>query len=300
MRKWGSDPEAPWWVKLRRARVHIDEVRRCADALQHSEAWSIQREPAECAEGWVFRFKILQGIPADLSAVVGDAVANMRSALDYVAYELALCHVGEELSEEQEAATAFPICIDDAAFQRFFTQGRHGRVRSVLYGDAERKALQCVQPYALGDEARAVGVEWSTTPQEELLTDHAYALNTLWNIDKHRRLPGLAWGREGPCWPSGDSAAVAGYSRLAGELESLADGSVLVEVRGHPGGERPQVNLNQRIELVLLDDPSPYPSALVPRLERLHQVLSNWVVPRVFFVADGAPPPIGISFSPPV
>jgi hypothetical protein len=23
---WESDPEAPWWVKLRRARLHIDEV----------------------------------------------------------------------------------------------------------------------------------------------------------------------------------------------------------------------------------------------------------------------------------
>ena len=24
---WRSDPEAPWWVKLRRARLHIDEDR---------------------------------------------------------------------------------------------------------------------------------------------------------------------------------------------------------------------------------------------------------------------------------
>ena len=134
MREWGSDPEAPWWVKLRRARVHIDEVQRCADALGRSEAWSIQREPADCAEGWLFWFKIVQGIPADLSAVVGDSVANMRSALDYVAYELALRHVGEELSEEQEAATAFPICIDDEAFQRFFTNGQRGRLRGGLYG----------------------------------------------------------------------------------------------------------------------------------------------------------------------
>ena len=158
----------------------------------------------------------------------------------------------------------------------------------MLYGDAERKALQRVQPDALGDEARAVGVEWSATPEEELLTDHAYALNTLWNIDKHRRLPRLAGGVKDCAGHQVIRLRLLDIAGLPGNLEPLVDGSVLVEVQGHPGGGRPQVSLNQRIELVLLDDPSPYPSALVARLERLHQVLSNWVVPRIFFVADGA------------
>lgn len=301
MREWRSDPEAPWWVKLRRARVHIDEVQRCVDVLRSSGAWSVQRAPAECADGWVFRFKCNRAIPADLSAVVGDAVANMRSALDYVAYELAFRNVGE-LHREQEAATAFPICMDEAAFQRFFTEGRWGSVRAQLYGEADRRALQCVQPFALGDEARAHGVEWSTSSQDELLTDHAYALNTLWNIDKHRRLPGLAWAREGPWWFSGDAFAVRQYVEHVREFMPLEDNAVFLEVRGAPGSGRPQVNLNQEIDLVLTDDPSPYPSPLVARLDRLHQVLTGWVIPRVFIVAEsgpGSPPPIGIFFAPP-
>ncbi len=79
----------------------------------------------------------------------------------------------------------------------------------------------------------------------------------------------------------------------------LTDDSVLVEVRGAPGSGRPQVSLNLRIDLVLIDDPSPYPSALVPRLEHLHRLFSSWVIPGIFIVADGGAPPIGITFAPP-
>src|SRR5690242_8372649 len=180
MREWLEDPDAPWWAKLRRAQVHINEVRQRVDALQSAGIWSIEREPTAGADRWAYRFRINQAVPADLLAAVGDAVANMRSALDYVAYELARHHVvetGGEMGDEEEAATAFPIRVDQASFERFFVAGRWGPLRSRLYGDIERKGLQCVQPFALADEARAVGVQPSTDPQDNLLTDHAYALN---------------------------------------------------------------------------------------------------------------------------
>ena len=35
-----------------------------------------------------------------------------------------------------------------------------------------------------------------TPADQELQTDGAWALNTIWNIDKHRRLPELAWSRD--------------------------------------------------------------------------------------------------------
>jgi hypothetical protein len=91
---WRSDPEAPWWVKLRRARLHIDEVHQRVRALDASNPWSVEKEPAEDPDSWAFRFRIQRPIPADLCAAVGDAIANMRSALDYVAYELAVRHTG--------------------------------------------------------------------------------------------------------------------------------------------------------------------------------------------------------------
>jgi hypothetical protein len=56
MREWLEDPDAPWWAKLRRAQVHINEVRQRVDALQSAGIWSIEREPA--AGGCSSRFRI--------------------------------------------------------------------------------------------------------------------------------------------------------------------------------------------------------------------------------------------------
>ncbi len=83
------------------------------------------------------------------------------------------------------------------------------------------------------------------------------------------------------------------------EFAPLQDSTVLLELRGLPGSGQPQVDLHQEIDLVLTDDPSPYATPLVARLEHLHQALTGWVIPRIFIVAGGNPPPIMISFSAP-
>ena len=260
---WRSDPEAPWWVKLRRARLHIDEVHHRVRTLDASNPWPVEKEPAEDPDSWAFRFRIQRPIPADLCAAVGDAIANMRSALDYVAYELAVRHTGT-LGPRQEMATAFPICKDREAFDGFFTAGRWGPVRAEIFGETERLALQCVQPFALGEEARSAGVEWSTPADQELLTDGAWALNTVWNIDKHRRLPELAWGRnEFFYWQGADQFSIKGWRVLVPPGSFLEDNQLILELQGTQGNGRPDVKLTQEIDLLLADDPSPYKAALV-------------------------------------
>ena len=296
---WASDPEAPWWVKLRRARLHIDEVHQRVRVLDASKPWSVEKEPIEDPDGWAFRVRIHRPIPADLRAAVGDAIANMRAALDFAAYELAVRHTGT-LTSRQERATAFPICKDRVTFDRFFTVGQLGSVRTEIYGETERLALQCVQPFALGEEARSVGVEWSTPADQELLTDGAWALNTVWNIDKHRRLPELTWSRDRLFyWQGADQLSVKKWRELVPSGSSLEDNQLILELYGIHGNGRPDVRLMQEIDLLLADDPSPYKTALGDRLEQLHQSLGSWVLPRIFATADGNPPPIMISFRPP-
>ena len=208
--------------------------------------------------------------------MVADAVSNMRSALDNVAYELAHHHVGE-MDAKQKVATEFPICINEVAFRRFFRQGERGRLRGGLYGDLERKALECVQPFALSEEARVHGVERSTPLEDDLLMDEIYALNVLWNIDKHRRLPELAWALRFVFWPGDDAGPAYRWVGNVRELTPLQDDTVLGELRGLPGAGRRQMNPRPEVDLVLTDDPSPYGSPLVARLERLHQTLTGWV-----------------------
>lgn len=295
---WRSDPEAPWWVKLRRARLHIDEVHQRVRTLDASNPWSVEKEPAEDPDSWAFRFRIQRPIAADLCAAVGDAIANMRSALDYVAYELAVRHTGT-LAPRQEMATAFPICKDREAFDGFFIEGRWGPVRAEIFGETERLALQCVQPFALSEEARSAGVEWSTPADQELLTDGAWALNTVWNIDKHRRLPELSWGRDDLFWWQGAGQdSVKKWRALVPSGSFLEDNQLILELGAAQGNGRPDVKLMQEINLLLVDDPSPYKRALGERLEQLHQSLSSWVLPRIFVTAEGNPPPIMISFRP--
>ena len=252
---WRSDPEAPWWVKLRRARLHIDEVHQRVRTLDASNPWFIEKEPAEDPDSWAFRFRIQRPIPADLCAAVGDAIANMRSALDYVAYELAVRHTGT-LTPRQEMATAFPICKDREAFDEFFTAGRWGPVRAEIFGETERLALQCVQPFALGEEARSAGVEWSTPADQELLTDGAWALNTVWNIDKHRRLPELAWGRDDLFWWQGAGQdSVKKWRALVPSGSFLEDNQLILELGAAQGDGRPDVKLMQEINLLLMTIP---------------------------------------------
>jgi hypothetical protein len=115
-------------------------------------------------------------------------------------------------------------------------------------------------------------------------------------------------------WSSPDDVVYRWVGHV-GKLAPLRDGTVLGELRadrrrpcrlrlGKASRRRvakwPQTDPNFDVHLVLNDDPSPYTSPLVGRLERLHLSLVGWVVPRIFIVASGQPPPIMISFSAPM
>lgn len=68
----------------------------------------------------------------------------------------------------------------------------HGTRRD-MYGEQEKKALRCVQPFAFRDEANTNGVDIQANPHEEFVIDELHRLHTLSIVDKHRRLPLLAW-----------------------------------------------------------------------------------------------------------
>lgn len=191
------DPSWPWIAKLARAQHHIDTL---ADEIAEfqASAYKVSEERGANPDDIDLVLHLSAPIPEHFSTIVGDAIHNMRSSLDTLAFELARRHVDGKLSEKQERRTGFPIYLYKADSDEFFAS------RTVLYGPAQREALECVMP----------GHIWDSLPPEEALriigtrdddvrTDRLWILNNLWNIDKHRHLHLMVWQPDLMYWATG-------------------------------------------------------------------------------------------------
>jgi hypothetical protein len=283
--KW-TDQDAPWWAKMRRAGVHIDRVREELDTMARNPPWSVEPEPGRRVNETAYRLRVTSSAPVDLITVVGDAVHNMRSALDTIAYALAVDHLGQALTDAQERVTQFPICQDAAKFEAFFTE----RGRAQLYGPQQQLALRCVQPFALTEEAARHGVIRTSTPEEDRDSDAIYRLHQISNIDKHRRLPLLAWFPDIVYWAGSEGQSYR-WQPVAREFR---DGTVLGYLSDPTGEAPPATTVFTEMKLALADD-------LVRSwdvgecLTAWHRGLTQWTLPRIFIVASGNTPPIMIT-----
>ena len=117
-RQWMVDPECPWWAKLRRAESLIDETGTLRGAQQSGEWLGDCSGDAE--EAVVYRIRLIEPISADFAVLVGDAIRNLRSSLDQVAYQLAVQHSGS-LTEDAGRMTELPIRISGTQFDDWAT-----------------------------------------------------------------------------------------------------------------------------------------------------------------------------------
>jgi len=118
---------------------------------QHLDALKVDAEPSQ------------DTLPTDLALILGDGLQNLRSALDYLVFELVIAADGDPAKLQ-----TFPICESSATFKDA-TRGRkfEGFPKEMI---AEIEALQ---PYHAGDSLKA----------------HPFwILNHLTNVNKHRRI----------------------------------------------------------------------------------------------------------------
>lgn len=277
------DPTAAWWAKAARASKHIQEIRFMVAEFERSRPYEVLREETDNSSEAAFRFHVTQAFPVEILTAVGDAIHNMRSCLDSVAYELARQHLSGRMTDKQEGATQFPLCETGEDFENFFVGHR---VRRDMYGEQEKKALRCVQPFALREEASAYGVNIQDDPHHEFVTDELHRLHTLSNVDKHRRLPLLAWYLDINHWD--DQGCTWRYAQLP-RTEVKDQALIGFLVNSGEGSPSAQVTFDFRLSLV--DDPG-YRQDLMGVLTRWHDYLTGWVVPRIFIVAEGNPPPM--------
>lgn len=293
-----TDPECPWWAKLRRADFLTDQIESELNAVNRSGAgWKIEQE-ADDDGAKTYRLRLPQPITADFAVLVGDAVHNLRSSLDQVAYHLAVQHSGL-LDAEAERMSQYPIHVTGDKFDEWaLRRDRWAKLTPTeLYGEIGIRALRCAQPFAIAEEAEAItgrtGVDAvGQTLEDERANDATYVLNTLWNVDKHRRIPALGWICR-TVWWTGDGD-IAGLSAISAK-EPLADGHVLAYDE-YPRDDR---ELYFEFDLELRDSPAQGRRPLVSSLRSLYRSLGGWVIPRMLHVADGHEPPMLINFAPP-
>jgi hypothetical protein len=287
-RSW-REPTAAWWAKLERADRHIKEIHSMMDSFDESGAYVVSRERTGRPNVVAFRFEILRQVPAELLTAIGDAVHNMRSALDSVAFELARQHLQGSMTERQEKAVEFPIYETGRDLDEFFER----KNQRDLYGDQDKLAIRCAQPFAMREEADAVGVEFQTETHVEFAIDELHRLHTLSVIDKHRRLPLLTWYLEINTWFG------TGYKWEYAQQDAAFEDKAIIGYLEGPGPGEPATEATFRFKLALADDPASsvgpgFHDDFTSVLSRWHGYLRDWVVPRIFIVAEGSPPPIVI------
>ena len=144
-------------LKLGRARTHIAEFRTRAATIRNGYCTITPEEDQE-RQMTVMRISIEPKAPDELRLVAGDALFNLRAALDYVITQAVLSNGHSPTRSNQ-----FPITQDAKSFQSVGSRQLAG------VSDEMRGVLETFQPYHPGNEPLRV-------------------LSKLHNPDKHQRL----------------------------------------------------------------------------------------------------------------
>lgn len=154
-------------LKLERAREHLITLQTTIEKFLETDPYDQigqQHERPGNTILVVLHLKKKTELPVLLPLIVGDAIYNMRSALDHLAYSLCVANMGDAI---KEGRSMFPI---HAAVGSYMDAG----VQACRQMSDEVKAIiERLQPYHAGNKA----------------SDHPLGLlNQLSNIDKHRHL----------------------------------------------------------------------------------------------------------------
>jgi len=137
-------------IKIERARAHVLDIRRSFGNFLLGDRLNVPlvRE-VDCKSGSIIiKVEALPECSADLSAVLGDAIHNYRSSLDYLWWQLAIKNLGREPNEKEARSIQFPIlsereqwggrcfkyvCLDDVkCFEKFMPFNKKGGENHLL------------------------------------------------------------------------------------------------------------------------------------------------------------------------
>jgi len=147
-------------LKIKWAKKHISNLDAAIRSFCDSEPYTLGVEEKPTISHIALKVARVQPIPTDFALIIGDAVHNLRSSLDHLAWQLVEAGGGSPNKD-----TYFPICYGPQGCQQYASAIGKGEIDKMRPG--AEKLLRSVQPYVSGD-------------------------NTLWHIheldrwDKHR------------------------------------------------------------------------------------------------------------------
>jgi len=143
-------------LKIERADKHIHEIEAALLAFKKSDPYKIGTKEDSQTRQLVYYITKAEAVPEPIAAIAGDALQNLRTALDYVAWQI--CP-----ASERGPHTAFPISDDAAKYEAEKTRKVKGMLKAAI------DAIDATKPYKGGN-------------------DTLWRLHRLNNIDKHRLL----------------------------------------------------------------------------------------------------------------
>ncbi|MBA5865836.1 MAG: hypothetical protein GDA67_03955 [Nitrospira sp. CR1.3] len=146
-------------VKVDRAKEHLATISADLRAYLDSKPYAVGAKRAPDTRRLIYSVAGVRPTPLRISAVLGDAIHNLRSALDHLAYQLVWVGSGKKPSSH----VYFPIADDRARYIEQRRQQLKGATPTAI------ATLDALMPYKGGNDA-------------------LWRLHKLNNVDKHRVL----------------------------------------------------------------------------------------------------------------
>lgn len=146
-------------VKIQRARKNVDEAAAFIKSYLDKKPFTVSYKRDPATRRLIYYVSSVEEPDPELSGIVGDALHNLRSALDHIAYQLVMIGTGQTPSRR----VYFPIWDSQAKYE---SKGR----RQIEGARPEAiTAVDGIRPYKGGN-------------------DRLWQLQKLNNVDKHRLL----------------------------------------------------------------------------------------------------------------
>jgi hypothetical protein len=166
-------------LKLSRADHHLAALEKSIRGFLDSEFYELVAEMDD--HQIIYRVDRVDDTRAEWGVLIGEVIYSLRSALDHLAYELAVLRHGRPLPPELEKSSAFPIKRTGPEFRRRIKRGsRRGQSTTdsgwhKVRGMPRRAqtAIERLQPYHRRKDPDLLPFLW---------------LEDLCNVDKHRTL----------------------------------------------------------------------------------------------------------------